>query len=120
LCNITSFSGTISNPFTYQGGIFDSQTGFYNTGSGYYDPATGQAFGCQDKGWWDPGEDLCGRDEANERGTSTNTQSGGNFYEFSQSTGETGGGGFSGAPVVGPIEGIDIGSVGGAGPPIYS
>ena len=63
LGTIISSSGTVSNPFTYQGGIFDSQTGFYNTGSGYYDPATGQAFGCQDKGWWDPGEDLCGEDE---------------------------------------------------------
>jgi YD repeat-containing protein len=63
LGNITSSSGTVSNPFTFQGGIFDSSTGFYNTGSGYYDPATGRAFGCHDKGWWDPGEDLCGEDE---------------------------------------------------------
>jgi RHS repeat-associated protein len=63
LGNITSSSGTVSNPFTFQGGIFDSQTGFYNTGSGYYDPATGRAFGCQDKGLVDPGEDLCKEDE---------------------------------------------------------
>jgi hypothetical protein len=68
LGNITSSSGTVSNPFTFQGGIYDSSTGFYNTGSGYYDPATGQAFGCRDKGWWDPGEDLCGEDET--RGSS--------------------------------------------------
>jgi RHS repeat-associated protein len=63
LGSITSSSGTVSNPFTFQGGVYDSQTGFYNTGSGYYDPATGRTFGCQDKGWWDPGEDLCGEDE---------------------------------------------------------
>jgi len=62
LGNATS-SGSVPNPFTFQGWQFDSQTGYYYTGSGYYDPATAQSFGCHDKGPVDPGEDLCGEDE---------------------------------------------------------
>jgi hypothetical protein len=56
-------SGSVPNPYTFGGGSYDSTTGFYYTGSGYYDPATGQSFGCKDKGRYDPGEDLCGEDE---------------------------------------------------------
>jgi hypothetical protein len=63
LGNATCTSCTVANAITFQGATFDSQTGFYYTGSGYYDPATGQAFGCKDKGRVDPGEDLCGEDE---------------------------------------------------------
>jgi len=63
LGNVTASSGTIPNPFTFQGWQFDSQTGYYYTGSGFYDPATGQGFGCHDKGPVDPGEDLCREDE---------------------------------------------------------
>lgn len=62
LGNATS-SGTVPNPYTFGSASYDSHTGFYYTGSGYYDPATGQSFGCKDKGWVDPGEDLCGEDE---------------------------------------------------------
>ncbi|HEX8918427.1 MAG TPA: hypothetical protein VF898_07985 [Chloroflexota bacterium] len=69
LGNVTSSTGTTPNPFTFQGGMDDSRTGFYYTGSGYYDPSNGQSFGCQDQGWVDPGEDLCGEDEGS-RGTS--------------------------------------------------
>jgi YD repeat-containing protein len=63
LGNITSSSGSASNPFTFQGGIYDSVNKLYYTGAGYYDPATGQSFGCHDKGAVDPGEDNCGEDE---------------------------------------------------------
>jgi hypothetical protein len=56
-------TGSVPNPFTFQGGMYDSQTGYYYTGSGYYDPANGQTFGCHDRGPYDPGEDLCGEDE---------------------------------------------------------
>jgi len=56
-------SGSVPNPFTFQGGMYDSQTGYYYTGSGYYDPATEQSFGCHDNGRYDPGEDNCGEDE---------------------------------------------------------
>ncbi|HZU14438.1 MAG TPA: hypothetical protein VFB58_16480 [Chloroflexota bacterium] len=63
LGNIRSSTTPVANPFTFQGGMHDSATGVYYTGSGYYDPANGQAFGCQDQGWVDPGEDLCGEDE---------------------------------------------------------
>jgi hypothetical protein len=40
----------VSNPFTYQGWMYDSQTGYYYTDSGYRDTATGQSFGCHDVG----------------------------------------------------------------------
>lgn len=56
-------TGSVPNPYSFDGMTVDSATGFYYTGSGYYDPATGQAFGCQDQGAIDPGEDLCGEDE---------------------------------------------------------
>ena len=59
----TTSSGSVPNPFTYQGGMYDSSTQTYYTGSGYYDPATGQSFGCKDNGPIDPGEDRCGEDE---------------------------------------------------------
>ncbi|HZU13292.1 MAG TPA: hypothetical protein VFB58_10675 [Chloroflexota bacterium] len=55
LGNLTSSTTNVANPFTFQGGMYDSGTGFYYTGSGYYDPANGQSFGCQDQGWVDPG-----------------------------------------------------------------
>jgi YD repeat-containing protein len=69
LGNVTSTSGSVSNPFTFQGGIYDSVNKLYYTGSGYYDPATGQSFGCKDKGHASPdprldaSEDKCGEDE---------------------------------------------------------
>jgi len=49
--------------------MYDSSTHFYYLGDGYYDPAIGQSFGCQDNGWVDPGEDLCGEDEYDPTGT---------------------------------------------------
>jgi YD repeat-containing protein len=64
-----SGSQQVSNPFTFQGWMYESQTGYYYTGGNYYDPATGQSFGCTDKGRTDPGEDCgcpndsCGEDE---------------------------------------------------------
>ncbi|MGH2409557.1 MAG: hypothetical protein ACRDGS_04210, partial [Chloroflexota bacterium] len=69
----TTSSGSVPNPFTYQGWAFDSKTGYYYTGSGYYDPATGQTIGCHDKGMYDPGEDLCGKDEPAECGGTCST-----------------------------------------------
>lgn len=61
--NVTSSTGSVANPFTYEGGMYDSQTHYYYTGSCYYDPANGQSFGCKDHGSVDPGEDSCGEDE---------------------------------------------------------
>lgn len=58
--NIASSSGSVSNPFTFQGWMYDSTNNVYYTGSGYYDPATGQSIGCKDHGAIDPGEDGCG------------------------------------------------------------
>jgi hypothetical protein len=65
LGNATS-SGNVPNSFTFNGWMFNSLTGYCYTGSGYYDPATGQSFGCKDRGPYDtPGsEDFCGEDEA--------------------------------------------------------
>jgi YD repeat-containing protein len=69
--NVTSTSGSVSNPFTFHGWIYDSSNKLYYTGSGYYDPATGQGIGCHDKGRIDgtsrnprSGEDYCGEDES--------------------------------------------------------
>jgi len=59
LGNATS-SGSVPNPFTFQGGMYDSSTHYYYTGHDYYDPATGQSFGCKDTR---ANEDACGEDE---------------------------------------------------------
>jgi YD repeat-containing protein len=63
--NVTSTSGSVSNPFTFQGGIYDSVNKLYYMGSGYYDPATGQMIGCRDKGAVDPWEDGCNVEDEN-------------------------------------------------------
>jgi hypothetical protein len=65
--NFTTKSETVSNPFTYQGGMYDSSSGLYYMGqSGYYDPTVGMQTGCKDKGPYDTAasEDYCGEDEA--------------------------------------------------------
>ena len=40
--NLTSSTGTVSNPWRYAGGYYDSGTGLYKFGIRYYDPTTGR------------------------------------------------------------------------------
>ena len=40
--NLTSSTGTVSNPWRYAGGYYDSGTGLYKFGIRYYDPGTGR------------------------------------------------------------------------------
>jgi YD repeat-containing protein len=62
--NVTSQTGSTTNPLTFQGWMYDSSSGFYYTGSGgYYDPSVGMQTGAKDHTWCDPGEDAAGEDE---------------------------------------------------------
>ena len=40
--NLTSSTGSVSNPWMYAGGYYDSGTGLYKFGIRYYDPTTGR------------------------------------------------------------------------------
>jgi hypothetical protein len=83
--NATS-TGNVPNSFTFNSWTIDSQTGYYYTGSGYYDPATGQSFGCKDKGPYDtPGsEDFCGEDENRSSDSLISVDPGGVKCDFAQ------------------------------------
>jgi RHS repeat-associated protein len=62
--NLISSTGTVANPWRYQGGYYDSSTGLYKFGERYYNPGDGR-WTQLDPSAHDPGYEFAGDDPVN-------------------------------------------------------